>query len=111
MGLGRVGPTKVPIKRPEEILANRFFAEWSVRPFERVLKAARVSTETYMEIDSMNEALEPTQDAGWILSHEGYDVSGESALEWLPRIWQWIPGHARCPVRQPRSDLGGLARI
>ena len=34
-----------------------------------------------MEIDSMNEALEPTQVAGWILSHEGYNVLGESALE------------------------------
>ena len=29
----------------------------------------------------MLEALEPTQDPGWVLSHEGYDVLTESALE------------------------------
>ena len=29
----------------------------------------------------MNEALEPTRDAGWVLSHEGYDVLTESAVE------------------------------
>ena len=29
----------------------------------------------------MHEALEPTQDPGWILSHEGYNVLTESAVE------------------------------
>jgi trehalose/maltose hydrolase-like predicted phosphorylase len=29
----------------------------------------------------MHEALEPTQDPSWVLSHEGYDVLTESALE------------------------------
>src|SRR6516164_1297723 len=29
----------------------------------------------------MRKALEPTQDAGWILSHEGYNVLTESAVE------------------------------
>jgi hypothetical protein len=43
---------KVPIKRPEEIFIYRFFAEiveldsrdvWSVRPFDGVLKVARIA--------------------------------------------------------------------
>jgi hypothetical protein len=34
-----------------------------------------------LEIDSMHEVLEPTQDPDWILSHEGYNVLSESALE------------------------------
>ena len=29
----------------------------------------------------MRELLEPTQDPGWILSHDGYDVLSESAIE------------------------------
>src|SRR6516225_5170248 len=29
----------------------------------------------------MHEALEPTQDAGWVLGHDGYDLLSESALE------------------------------
>ena len=29
----------------------------------------------------MHDALEPTQDPGWILSHEGYNVLTESAVE------------------------------
>ena len=29
----------------------------------------------------MREALEPTQDCGWVLSHDGYDLLSESALE------------------------------
>jgi trehalose/maltose hydrolase-like predicted phosphorylase len=29
----------------------------------------------------MHEALEPTQDSGWVLSHDGYDLLSESALE------------------------------
>ena len=29
----------------------------------------------------MNEPLEPTQDPGWLLSHEGYNVLTESAVE------------------------------
>jgi hypothetical protein len=29
----------------------------------------------------MHEALEPTREPGWVLSHEGYEVLGESALE------------------------------
>ena len=29
----------------------------------------------------MHEALEPTQDPGWVLSHEGYNVLSESAVE------------------------------
>src|SRR5262249_37542719 len=29
----------------------------------------------------MDEALEPTQDPGWLLSHEGYNVLTESAVE------------------------------
>src|SRR5215831_9408532 len=29
----------------------------------------------------MHEALEPTQDPGWLLSHEGYNVLSESAVE------------------------------
>src|SRR5262250_25120 len=29
----------------------------------------------------MHEALEPTQDPGWLLSHEGYNVLTESAVE------------------------------
>jgi hypothetical protein len=28
-----------------------------------------------------------------------------------PRVRQWISGHVRRPVRQPRFDLGGLAGI
>src|SRR4029453_2997840 len=39
------------------------------------------TTRPYMEIDSMHEVLEPTQDLGWILTHEGYNVLSESALE------------------------------
>jgi trehalose/maltose hydrolase-like predicted phosphorylase len=31
--------------------------------------------------ERMHEALEPTQDPGWILSHEGYNVLTESAVE------------------------------
>ena len=34
-----------------------------------------------MEIAPMREALEPTQDSDWILSHEGYNVLTESAVE------------------------------
>ena len=34
-----------------------------------------------MEIAPMREALEPTQDFDWILSHEGYNVLTESAVE------------------------------
>jgi hypothetical protein len=29
----------------------------------------------------MHEALEPTQDTGWVLSHEGYNVLTESSIE------------------------------
>jgi trehalose/maltose hydrolase-like predicted phosphorylase len=29
----------------------------------------------------MHEALEPTQESGWVLSHDGYDLLSESALE------------------------------
>jgi len=29
----------------------------------------------------MLDALEPTQDPGWVFRYEGYDVLGESALE------------------------------
>jgi hypothetical protein len=29
----------------------------------------------------MHEALEPTQDPGWLLSHQGYNVLTESAVE------------------------------
>ena len=29
----------------------------------------------------MHEALQPTQDSGWVLSHEGYNVLTESAVE------------------------------
>ena len=29
----------------------------------------------------MREALETTQDSGWVLSHEGYNVLTESAVE------------------------------
>ena len=29
----------------------------------------------------MHEALEPTQEPGWVLSHDGYDLLSESALE------------------------------
>ena len=35
----------------------------------------------YSETDMMDDAFEPTQDPGWVLSHEGYDVLTESALE------------------------------
>src|SRR6266508_3126798 len=31
--------------------------------------------------ERMHEALEPTQDPGWVLSHEGYNVLTESAVE------------------------------
>jgi hypothetical protein len=34
-----------------------------------------------MEIAPMREALEPTQDSGWVLNHEGYNVLNESAVE------------------------------
>ena len=34
-----------------------------------------------MESIRMHEALEPTQDAGWVLSHEGYNLLTESAVE------------------------------
>ena len=33
------------------------------------------------EIDPMRETLEPTQDSDWVLSHEGYNVLTESAVE------------------------------
>src|SRR6516164_7069000 len=29
----------------------------------------------------MHEALEPTEDPGWVLSHEGYNILSESAVE------------------------------
>jgi len=34
-----------------------------------------------MESIRMHEALEPTQDSGWVLSHEGYNLLTESAVE------------------------------
>ena len=33
------------------------------------------------ETDRMRKALEPTQDSNWILTHEGYNVLSESAVE------------------------------
>ena len=33
------------------------------------------------ETDRMRKALEPTQDSNWILTHKGYDVLSESAVE------------------------------
>ena len=64
-----------------------------------------------MEIAPMREALEPTQDSGWVLSHEGYNVLTESAVESALRARQWLSGHARRSLGQPRPDLGGLAGI
>jgi hypothetical protein len=58
----------------------------------------------------MHEALEPTQDPGWVLSHEGYNVLRECARI-APRVRQWFLGHARRAVGQPGPDLGGLAGI
>ena len=78
----------VPINRPEEILVYRFFAEIakldsgdvrSGRPFDGVLKVARVAPGRIRSSTPMHEALEPTQDLGWLLTHEGYNVLSESA--------------------------------
>ena len=45
----------------------------------------------------MLEVLEPTQDPGWGLSHEGYNVLSESALEGAglcvcvpPSVFVWL---------------------
>ena len=59
----------------------------------------------------MHEALEPTQDPGWVLSHEGYNVLTESAARIALRVRQRIPGHARRSLGQPGPDLGVLAGI
>ena len=64
-----------------------------------------------MEIAPMREALEPTQDSGWVLNHEGYNVLNESAVESALRARQWLSGHARRSLGQPRPDLGCLAGI
>jgi len=63
----------------------------------------------------MLEALEPTQDPGWVLRYEGYNVLSESALESRfalisLRVRQRFLGHARRSLRQSRPDLGILAR-
>ena len=56
----------------------------------------------------MHEALEPSQDPGWLLSHEGYNVLTESAVESRLAFGNGFLGHARRPLGQSRPDLGSL---
>ena len=56
----------------------------------------------------MHEAFEQTQDPGWVLSHQGYDVLSESAVE--SRFAFFLGMRARS-LGQPGPDLGGLAGI
>ncbi len=59
----------------------------------------------------MLEALQPTQDPSWVLSHEGYNVLTESAVEFALRVRQRVLGHACRALDQPGPDLGSLAGI
>ena len=59
----------------------------------------------------LHKSLEATQDPRWVLSHEGYNVLNESAVESALRVRQRLPGHARRSLGQPGPDLGSLARI
>ena len=43
----------------------------------------------------MHEVMQPTQEAGWVLTHEGYNVLTESAVEIPLCAGQWVPGRTR----------------
>jgi trehalose/maltose hydrolase-like predicted phosphorylase len=58
----------------------------------------------------MHKTLEPTQDAGWVLSHEGYNVLTESAVESRFALGNGFLG-MRAARSIGRADLGSLARI
>ena len=59
----------------------------------------------------MLEALQPTQDPSWVLSHEGYNVLTESAVESRFAFGNGVLGHACRALDQPGPDLGSLAGI
>ena len=58
----------------------------------------------------MLEALQPTQDPSWVLSHEGYNVLTERAVESRFAFGNGFLGMCRA-LDQPGRDLGSLAWI
>jgi hypothetical protein len=53
------------------------------------------------------EALQPTQDRGWVLSYDGYEILDESAVELR---FAFADGSRRA-LCQPRLNLGVMAGI
>ena len=58
-----------------------------------------------METAPMREALEPTQDSDWTLSHEGYNVLTESAVESRLAFGNGFLGMRAARSRQIRAIL------
>jgi trehalose/maltose hydrolase-like predicted phosphorylase len=57
----------------------------------------------------MHEAMQPTPDPGWVLTHEGYSVLTENAVESRFALGNGFLGmRASRPVSR-RPDLGELA--
>jgi hypothetical protein len=50
----------------------------------------------------MRDVMEPTHEPEWILSHEGYDVLTESAVESCFALAKWISWSPRGSIGQPR---------
>ena len=59
----------------------------------------------------MHHLLEPTQQSGWVLNHDGYDILSESALELRFALGNGFLGNARRALDEPRPNLGDVARI
>ena len=54
----------------------------------------------------MHEVMQPRSDPGWVLTHEGYNVLTENAVEFPFCARQRISGHAGLAPGQSRPDLG-----
>ena len=59
----------------------------------------------------MLEAFQPTPEPGWVLSHDGYSVLTESAVEVPLRLRQRLSRDAGGPLGQSWPDLDELARL
>jgi trehalose/maltose hydrolase-like predicted phosphorylase len=59
----------------------------------------------------MLEALKPTQEPGWVLSHDGYNVLTESAVESRFAFGNGFLGMRAARSVQPGPDVGRLAGI
>jgi hypothetical protein len=75
--------SRLAFSSPWAIRNARCGASLVVRAGTSRLRPARRELRIWPEPETyrMHEVLEPTKDPGWVLSHEGYNVLTESAVE------------------------------